>query len=113
MSVKTAEPAPVPCGKLGTEAAKRLRDIGLFGGLTDEVLAHFGGGIVQKRDQPFGPQVRRGSQDTQRPPARIHIRGAGQLQQRRDHVLSHLNQWGDCGFGTSLISAGQIVQQAF
>jgi len=43
--VKTAELAPVPCGTLGTEAAKRLRDIGLFGGLTDEVLAHFGGGL--------------------------------------------------------------------
>ena len=45
MSVKPAETEPVPCGKLGTEAIKRLRDIGLFGGLTDEVLAHFGGAL--------------------------------------------------------------------
>jgi CRP/FNR family cyclic AMP-dependent transcriptional regulator len=45
MSVKSADIEPVPCGKLGTEAIKRLRDIGLFGGLTDEVLAHFGGAL--------------------------------------------------------------------
>src|SRR5688572_9613052 len=38
-------------------------------------LTHFGGGIVQKRDQPLRPGVRRLSEDAQSPPALVCICG--------------------------------------
>ena len=45
MSVKSIATEPVACGTLGSDAVKQLRDVGLFGGLTDDVLAKFGGAL--------------------------------------------------------------------
>lgn len=46
MSMKAADmERPSVRATLGGEGAKRLREIGLFGGLTDEVLADFGGSL--------------------------------------------------------------------